>query len=216
MRTFLLTVGLVATAIAIAGCGGSDDEGSSTSASTDTAAETTARPTPTSTTEEKADRGSTTDQSSGKPSGDDEPSGDNDAGDDSGGGGASGGGPSDEDKQQAGDAVASFFAALADGDGEEACSLITEQIRGQITRSLGKAAQLKGKDCGEIMSLISKNYSEPVRSGLENVKIVDVSGSGNTLTVTYTAGETLKNAKIAVAKQGDDWKVGALAGTGTP
>lgn len=204
MRTFLLTVGALATAIALAGCGGDDNEQPTgrtvaEQATTDggtTAADTSEAPSSTATRED--DLG----ESEAETTGD---------------GGSSDDSDSDDDGNAAGAAVATFFKALSTGDGDQACSLMVDQVKQQLEKSLGKAPQFKGKGCEGLIAAIAKNYPPATRTQLGSITVIKTAAKGDdTVLVTYKSGATPK-ATIAVVDEGGTWKIGSTgAGAATP
>jgi hypothetical protein len=215
MRTFLLTVGALATAIAAAGCGGDDNEQSANRTAT---AQTESSGAATTEAETATDQDATGDQdtSGGDPTEappstapDTDTTGDHTTTSDDQPANPAGG---SDNAQDAGSTVVTFFKAIANGDGNEACSLMADRVKQQLEKSLGQAPQFKGKGCAGVIATISKTYPQATRTQLGSVSIIKTERQGDdSVLVTYKGGATPK-ATIAVVDEDGTWKIGT---TGT-
>jgi hypothetical protein len=213
MRAFLIALGALLVGLAIVGCGGDDDKASApttsdraqqtTATGDDRTAETTPR-TDTSTTSDE-DRGSTTSDDS--------------AGDDS---TTSSDKPQStgfseykrvggDDESQVRTAVIEFHKALAAGDGDEACKLLSSTGRKALTSQLGQVPQLKGKGCGAILDQLSKAYPPTVRSNMRHVTVTEVFVKDDAAFAKYRTGKVPLSV-LPLEREDGRWGVGALGG----
>lgn len=203
----LLVVLAAAVALALVGCGGGGDESSSTAANAGTA--TTAK-----SSQDQSGGGSATEGSGGgtsrklalgSPS--DVPrseGGDNSIQD-------FGSEASTADRAAAGRALQAYYDALASGDTEAACALLTAKTREGIQRTL---EQLQGqggnlpKTCPEILKLTTNP-----RSGSPQLRIdelLSLRRQGDDAFLIYRAGDG-KVYSIAMSDENGDWKVGGVS-----
>jgi hypothetical protein len=209
MKAFPSLLAALVLLLTVAGCGGGDDDGNDERAAT-TGSETT-RTADTATTETDETTETTETERAEEPADD---GGESDDADGGSGGGSSGGGSggSDEDEQAVTDVVLAFHRALADGDGDEACSMLAGRTRQQIEKSIENAPQLKGRSCAEVIEIVAENYPDQVKRALDSVKIQKVTVNGDRATVAYKVGN-LPATRMPLAREGSDWRVAALAGS---
>lgn len=202
MRAFLII--LVVASAALTSCGGDDDTASKP-------AETTARDTGTTTTdrppETRAERppnsGDEKDGDSSR-SGASEPETTSTA-------------PREYDplegseRNQAEAAVRGFFAALADRDGDRICAQLAEGTRKQFVRALTQSPQLKGKDCGALLELTTRNQPEQLRRNLKQVRVTEVFFKDDIALARYKIPSEALSVMPMVKNDGQ-WRVSALAG----
>jgi hypothetical protein len=106
-------------------------------------------------------------------------------------------------------AVTGLYNALADGDGSKACSLLSSKVEQQLTKGLEASPQYKGKDCAEVLSILSKNYPEQVRTRLRGLQIKQVKTKGDSAVAVFR-GPGAATAKISVVREDGGWKIAAL------
>jgi hypothetical protein len=106
------------------------------------------------------------------------------------------GGDDKSDADQVKDVVADFYAALADGDGAQACDLVTGSAKAQVS-----AGQ---ESCEESVSQAAKRVDDELKEELRSIEIRDIKVEGKEATCTATANRV---ARVELKKQGDDWKI---------
>jgi hypothetical protein len=132
-------------------------------------------------------------------------------GDDSGGGGGGGGGGSD-DEAQIRDIVSNYATAIADRDGDKACSYLTDAARQQL-ESLAKTLDVD--DCPAVMEKVTEDVSSDDRDKLADITITSVKVNGDRAVVQVEA-DGVKGDPSTLIKQGDDWKIDVnMNGSGT-
>jgi hypothetical protein len=104
------------------------------------------------------------------------------------------GGDSEEDRVKS--AVSDYAKALADGDQERACGLLTEEARAEVERDAGRR-------CPEFVSELAGFGVREELSGAE-ASDVSVNGIEARASVKGVGGVDLE---VDLAKEGDDWKI---------
>jgi hypothetical protein len=216
MKTFLI-ISVLGVALAISGCGGDEEPQQASAPSTTTQPETVE-----STSSAETEQAERTETQARKPAGqstDTTPAGGSQ------GGGAtppSGGNAeqrksgrfapaSDADSQAVRAAVGGFYIALANGNGGKACSLMTSDVSTRLVQELSDVPQFKGKDCAEVMVVVSQNYPEDLRTRLRELKVTKVSTNGDRAIASYT-GAGLRASQTQVQREGGSWKVAVFGG----
>jgi hypothetical protein len=216
MRAFLIVLGVLLVGLAITGCGGDDDQQASAPTTGDRAQRTATDDDQTAKTAPQ-DRTTATDEDRGSTTADD-------GGDDSGGEGSSDdsdtSGPASfsEYKRTGGDdeaevrtAVIEFHRALAAGNGDKACELLSNTGRKALTSQLGQVPRLKGKSCGAILTQLSTSYPATVRANMRNVTVTEVFVHDNSAFAKYRTGK-LPLSVLPLEREDGRWGVGALGG----
>jgi hypothetical protein len=193
MRLFLIL--LVAASLAVlSGCGGNDGSDSSTGAVTE-GATTLAEPsttTATTTTTESDDQGL-------------DDGGSNDSSDSS---DSSGG----DDEETVAVAVTDFYGALVSGDGETACSLMSDSIKGQFTKSLAQAQDKAGSSCEDLVGQLAKSYPDQLRRRLDDLEVTKVTVDGDQATATVKL-PGVPVSTLPLTRDGDSWQIEAPVGS---
>jgi hypothetical protein len=214
MRAFLIVLSVLLLGLATAGCGGDGDKASAPT----TAAQQAKQDTATST-----NRASTTESSERTTPADTRPSKTSTSGDATDTGSSSSQSSSDsnslsdykpagsDDTQNATAAVIAFHMALATGNGDKACSLLSSAGRETLTGQLGQVPQLKGKSCGTILKQLTGSYTPQVRANLRNVTVTKLYIDGDSGLAKYRTGK-LPLSVLPLQREGGSWKVAALGG----
>ena len=108
---------------------------------------------------------------------------------------AAGCGGSEEDKAKS--AVEDYLKAVTKGDGDKACSLITEQTKKNIERGERK--------CGETVSALNKGPGRAVLKPYEDAKVENVKVNGDRATADIKVND--QTQKVNLRKEGGDWKL---------
>lgn len=105
------------------------------------------------------------------------------------------------------DVMNQYFAALSDGDGEKACSYLSDDGRSKIEELSG------GTGCAEI---VSQGVETTGKEPYESVDLDDPVVSGDSATVHYTIQVQGKDVEAdqTLVKDGDDWKLEASSPPG--
>ena len=112
-------------------------------------------------------------------------------------------GKSDEDKVK--DTVSSYISALADGDGDKACGLVSNAAGDQIKK------QSKAKDCASaIESFTKSDDGAAVKKAFKEAKVEKVEVKGEKATATIRVEQ--QTAPLPLEKSGDDWKLSSVGG----
>jgi hypothetical protein len=112
-------------------------------------------------------------------------------------------------------AVTGLYDALADGDGGKACGLLSTTVEQQLKKGLEASPQYKGKSCAEVLTTISKNYPEEVRTRLRGLQIKQAKTNGDKAVAVFSAPGAAA-AKISMAREDGSWKVAALTAVAPP
>jgi hypothetical protein len=109
-----------------------------------------------------------------------------------------------------GDAVRVYNAAVADADGERACS----QLDGDAQRELQQSTQgaIRGS-CRQVIETLSAFYDEATKERLRDAK-VQAEPQGDRATATFTSpvafGGPDREQAYELRKVGGDWKIASL------
>jgi Domain of unknown function (DUF4878) len=104
-------------------------------------------------------------------------------------------GESEEDKAKS--AVEDYLAAVTKGDGDKACSLVTEQTKKNIERG--------GRKCGETISALNKGPGRQVLESFKDAKVENVKINGDRGTADIKVKSVTQ--KTQLRKEGGDWKL---------
>lgn len=99
--------------------------------------------------------------------------------------------------------IRGYFSALAEGDGEEACSKLTDDAITELEAQIEEqGAGILGENCEEFVGQVAK---DPLvrNAGLEDVEVEDVDVSGDTATVTVEGA----NTAIQLESDGGEWRI---------
>ena len=222
----LLALALAALlALAAVGCGGSSDDSAATTTTTTDAGQTTTR-----SSREGDDNGG-----GGKEHGDDS-GGSREGGDDSGGGKGSGAGEgstsfrtkggdnsiqdfgdeADESERRAAEAnVDAYLEARAKGDWKKSCEVLAKAAIKPLEQLSESSPQLKGKGCAAVIGALSaqlpsSSRANPLVGGVASLRIEGDQG------FALFHGPHGTDFFIPLTKEGDEWKVGALAASEFP
>jgi hypothetical protein len=105
------------------------------------------------------------------------------------------GGSSDQD--QAKSAVEDYLAAVTKGDGDKACSLITDQTKKNIERG--------GRKCGETISALNKGPGRSVLQAFKDAKVENVKVKGDRATADIKVKTLTQPTNLR--KEGGKWKL---------
>ena len=123
--------------------------------------------------------------------------GDSDGGDDKGGASTVKSTTPASDKKEVSETVESFNTAIADGDGQAACDLATDQAQEKFTKSQDEP------DCPTAVEKFSKLLATSAKDTLRNSKVTEVRfGAGRrTASARFTGGTVPRD----LVKSGDGW-----------
>ncbi|HEY6780810.1 MAG TPA: hypothetical protein VI111_07650 [Thermoleophilaceae bacterium] len=217
MRLFLAL--LVASLVALSGCGGDDNDSKQSTqangggASTQTAPSTSTATTPGETTKTEAEQDSADNGGSDASGGSSAPSPSDDQGGGSGGsGGASGNAGGGGGEQQAvTTAVTGFYAALGSGDGKQACALMSDSIKKAFTKALSQAQNQQGASCETLAKSVTKAYPAGLRQRLAKLKLTKVTIKGDNAKVTVTL-PGVPPSTLPLVRDDGNWKIEAPVG----
>ena len=108
-------------------------------------------------------------------------------------------GESDEDQIKT--QVDTLYAAVADGDGEAACEVVTEEAKKQSEES-------EDKSCAQAIEDGAKELNDDQRERLANIEISEVKVDGDSATVTVKSGDD--EEQLNLKKEDDEWKLSDL------
>ena len=112
-------------------------------------------------------------------------------------------GQSDEDKVK--ETVNSYITALADGDGDKACGLVSKAAGDQIK------TQSKAKDCAAAIESFTKSSDgAAVKKAFKSAKVEKVEVKGEKATATIRVEK--QTAPLPLEKSGDEWKLSSVGG----
>jgi hypothetical protein len=103
----------------------------------------------------------------------------------------------DSDKDKAKSAVESYLNAVTKGDGDKACSLITEQTKKNIEKG--------GRKCGETISALNKGPGRQVLQAFKDAKVENVKVNGDRATADIKVKSLTQ--KTNLRKEDGKWKL---------
>ena len=101
--------------------------------------------------------------------------------------------------------VDAYVRAFSVGDGQEACSLLTEAARQAV---VGMSAKVGAKDCPSAMVNTRQIGGPQVRAIVRKIRVRKVDVKGSTAKVTLRAAGQDTIAELE--KDGGDWKIASL------
>jgi hypothetical protein len=117
-----------------------------------------------------------------------------------------GGGGEDAVTKDARKAAESYVHDLGSRDGEAVCADMTRALRTQFTDTVGRAnPEVKGRACGEIMSLALRSIPSDQLQAFSAAKIESVKVTGSTGTFVYRLHDIRVDGKVA--REGGPWRV---------
>lgn len=122
----------------------------------------------------------------------------------------------DESEREAAEAnIDAYLQARADGDWQKSCEYLAEAAVKPIEQLAQSSPQLKGKGCGAIIGALSaqlpaSSRANPLVSGIASLRIEGDRG------FALFHGPKGTDYFIPLVKEGDEWKVGALAASEFP
>jgi len=108
-------------------------------------------------------------------------------------------GESDEDQVRT--QVDTIYDTFAEGDGEAACRLVTEEAKTQSQED-------QGVTCEEGVADQARDLTPDQKRRLSNLEISEVKIDGDNATVTVKSDEDQQVIKLK--KDGDEWKLASL------
>lgn len=112
------------------------------------------------------------------------------------------GGSSASDEEQIQDAVSGFYTAFAAGDGEKACSYMSENSKDALLKS---TKALNVKSCEEGIKAAAGFLPTKLRDQIKKIEATDIKIDGDK--ATANAKPSVNNAKILFVKEDGDWKL---------
>lgn len=112
------------------------------------------------------------------------------------------GGSSDSEK--AGNAVESYLAAIAQGEGTTACDLLSTTAQGEAVAA-ARSAGFAAATCEQAVKAMSAGLETRDRSLLRLATISDVTIDGDTAEARVEGGDA-----VTLEKTGDAWKISKL------
>lgn len=114
------------------------------------------------------------------------------------------------DTDAAGETVTSYLKAFGAGDGEEACSRLTDETRRVIAPRVAK--KLGGTNCPDAIRALRTRLSAPQADAFRKATATRVEVRGEAAEVRFRAGQARGVAKLR--KAGDEWKISLLPEAG--
>jgi hypothetical protein len=115
-----------------------------------------------------------------------------------------GGGDSETDHARK--AAETYVHDLGARDGDAVCADMTKALQSQFTDTVGRGnPEVRGRSCGEIMSLALRSIPADQLQEFSTAKIDDVKVSGSTGSFVYRLRDLKVNGNVA--KEGGAWKV---------
>jgi phage protein D len=105
------------------------------------------------------------------------------------------GGGSEEDKAKS--TVEDYLAAVVKGDGDKACSLVTDQTKKNIERG--------GRKCAETISALNKGPGRQVLKAFDDAKVENVKVTGDRATADIKVKSLTQ--KTNLRKEDGKWKL---------
>lgn len=98
-----------------------------------------------------------------------------------------------------------FQSALADGDAETACGLLTDSAREQVENAS------IGGSCENWVEEFTGVFTDDIRGGLRDVDVTDVRERGDRATVEYRSPILDIPLEAELQRAGDGWRLSKLA-----
>ena len=98
-------------------------------------------------------------------------------------------------------AIVDFGEAVADGDGDAACELLTEDAQEEIT------AGAQGQDCEDIIEFVGGALDDDDKDELRDLEPEDVEVDGDTATATIPELTEGGEEEIELVQEDGDWKI---------
>jgi hypothetical protein len=118
---------------------------------------------------------------------------------------------SDASAGSPGDAVRSYNAAVADGDGKRACERLDSGARDELRQSTQGA--IRGS-CRQVIETLAAFYDDATKQRLRDTKKVDAQTDGDSATATFASpvavGGPDGRATYELARVDGDWKITSL------
>ena len=103
----------------------------------------------------------------------------------------------DSDSDQAKSAVEDYLAAVTKGDGDKACSLITDQTKKNIEKG--------GRKCADTISALNKGPGRSVLQAFKDAKVENVKVNGDRATADIKVKSLTQ--KTNLRKEDGKWKL---------
>jgi hypothetical protein len=94
-------------------------------------------------------------------------------------------------------AIEGYMSALADGDGDEACSHLSGEMKRRLADAAGNGS------CPEVVEMLAENFGEDDKSKLKDVEVVDIKIKGDTATAGVKGGDSTAE----LTKTDGDWLI---------
>jgi hypothetical protein len=98
-------------------------------------------------------------------------------------------------------AIVDFGEAVADGDGDAACELLTEDAQDQITEGA------QGQDCEDLIEFVSGQLEDDDKDELRDIEPEDVEVDGDTATATIPEVVEGGEEEIELVREDGDWLI---------
>jgi hypothetical protein len=125
--------------------------------------------------------------------------------------GCGGGGGPKSDPDAIHDLLTNAAGAVADRDGDKACSYLTPQAQQQVVALAGGA--FGGSDCAGVVKLVTATLAPVDRKQIEDAQPQNVAVTGTTATaaiVVPSPDNQGQSIRLTLQKIGDDWKISSL------
>jgi high-affinity K+ transport system ATPase subunit B len=99
-------------------------------------------------------------------------------------------------------AIADFGEALADGDGDAACEVLTEDVQDAVAAA--------GANCEAVFDAASENLSDSDRDELNDIAPEDVEVDGDRATATIPEVDGGGDSEVELVREDGDWKISDL------
>jgi hypothetical protein len=120
--------------------------------------------------------------------------------------GASGCGGGESESDHARKAAETYVRDLGTRDGQAVCGDMTKALQKMFTDTVARSnPEVRGKSCGEIMSLALQSIPSDQLKQFSTAKIESVKVDGDNGSFIYRLRDLTVNGKVA--KEGDAWKV---------
>lgn len=116
--------------------------------------------------------------------------------------GACGGGESDEDAVR--ETLRTYLGAVAEGDGDKACDLLTGEAKRQALDAFATdLPELAPTSCGDGLTKLAESLGEDEKQLLRDPGEIEVDVTGETATATLEAA----TQEAELTKSGDTWLI---------